>query len=95
MAIHDAGAAAIARLADLATSDARSPLFGAGNAGVIAHNGRLVRRDDESRSESYGDILGRAGLELVEGQSKGAINPASQATYAMHAHGAVISGRCG
>ena len=61
MAIHNAGADVIARLADLATNDERSPLFGAGNAGVIARGGRLFRRDDESRSESYADILGRAG----------------------------------
>ncbi len=58
MAIHNAGAAVIAKLADLATGDERSPLFGAGNAGVIARDGRLFRRDDESRSESYADILG-------------------------------------
>ena len=61
MAIHNAGADVIARLADLATNDNRSPLYGAGNAGVIARGGRLFRRDDESRSESYSDILGRAG----------------------------------
>src|SRR6202030_2096926 len=47
MAIHNAGAAVIAKLADLATSDQRSPLFGAGNAGVVARDGRLFRRDDE------------------------------------------------
>src|SRR6202035_5451151 len=41
MAIHNAGAAVIAKLADLATSDQRSALFGAGNAGVIARGGRL------------------------------------------------------
>ena len=57
MAIHNAGAAVIAKLADLATSDERSPLFGAGNAGVVARDGRLFRRDDEARSESYADIL--------------------------------------
>src|SRR5262249_27262758 len=34
MAIHNAGAAVITKLADLATRDGRSPLFGAGNAGV-------------------------------------------------------------
>jgi xanthine dehydrogenase YagR molybdenum-binding subunit len=34
MAIHNAGAAIIAKLADLATGDQRSPLFGAGNAGL-------------------------------------------------------------
>ena len=91
MAIYNAGADVITRLADLATNDDRSPLFGAGNAGVIARGGRLLRRDDESRSESYADILGRAGLAAIEGQGSGAANPAAQSTYAMHAHGAVFA----
>ncbi len=90
MAIHNAGAAVIAKLADLATSDQRSPLFGAGNAGVIARDGRLFRRDDETRSESYADILGRAGLTEIEARGTGTANPAAQADYAMHAHGAVF-----
>jgi xanthine dehydrogenase YagR molybdenum-binding subunit len=91
MAIHNAGADVIARLAALATNDDRSPLYGAGNAGVIARGGRLFRRDDESRSESYGDILGRAGLAEIEGRGKSAADPAAQAAYAMHAHGAVFA----
>jgi xanthine dehydrogenase YagR molybdenum-binding subunit len=91
MAIHNAGADVIARLADLATNDDRSPLFGAGNAGVIARGGRLFRRDDESRSESYADILGRAGLAEIEGQGTSAADAAAQSTYAMHAHGAVFA----
>ncbi|HEY6832272.1 MAG TPA: xanthine dehydrogenase family protein molybdopterin-binding subunit [Pseudolabrys sp.] len=91
MAIHNAGADVIARLADLATNDERSPLFGAGNAGVIARDGRLFRRDDETRSESYSDILGRAGLAQIEGQGKSAANQPAQASYAMHAHGAVFA----
>jgi xanthine dehydrogenase YagR molybdenum-binding subunit len=90
MAIHDAGAAVIARLADLATADERSPLFGAGNAGVVARCGRLFRRDDEARSESYLDILERAALKEIEAHGKGAVDPAAQSTYAMHAHGAVF-----
>jgi xanthine dehydrogenase YagR molybdenum-binding subunit len=91
MAIHNAGAAVIAKLADLATGDERSPLFGAGNAGVVARSGRLFRRDDEARSESYGDILKRAGLAQVEARGQGAADPAAQASYAMHAHGAVFA----
>src|SRR6202044_493365 len=87
MEIHNAGAAVIAKLADLATPDQRSPLFGAGNAGVVARDGRLFRRDDEMRSESYADILGRAGLREIEARGKGVPDPASQSTYAMHAHG--------
>lgn len=91
MAIHNAGADVIARLANLATNDQRSPLFGAGNAGVIARDGRLLRRDDESRSERYADILGRAGLAQIEGHGTGAADAAAQADYAMHAHGAVFA----
>src|SRR5882672_12944430 len=73
-AIHNAGAGVIAKLAELATSDERSPLFGAGNAGVIARGGRLFRRDDENRSESYSEILRRAGLAQIEGQGRSAAN---------------------
>jgi xanthine dehydrogenase YagR molybdenum-binding subunit len=83
--------AVIAKLADLATSDERSPLFGAGNAGVVARGGRLFRRDDEGRSESYADILGRVGLSEIEARGASAADPAAQSTYAMHAHGAVFA----
>jgi xanthine dehydrogenase YagR molybdenum-binding subunit len=95
MAIYNAGADVIARLAELATNDQRSPLFGAGNVGVIARGGRLLRRDDPNRSESYADILGRAGLAQIEGSGAGGNpNPMeahAQADYAMHAHGAVFA----
>ncbi len=91
MAIHNAGADVIARLADLATSDARSPLFGAGNAGVVARGGRLFRRDDERRSESYADILDRARLAQIDGHGTSAADPAAQSDYAMQAHGAVFA----
>ncbi|WOH80075.1 xanthine dehydrogenase family protein molybdopterin-binding subunit [Bradyrhizobium sp. BEA-2-5] len=90
-AIHSAGAAVIARLADLATNDERSPLFGAGNAGVMARAGRLYRRDDDTRSEGYAEILARAGVAEVEATGTGAADPAAQSQYAMHAHGAVFA----
>src|SRR5690606_36795874 len=76
-ALAAAGANVIARLAELATSDPSSPLFGAGNAGVVVHDGRLYHRDDETRSESYSDILVRAGLAEIEGRGRGARDPAS------------------
>jgi xanthine dehydrogenase YagR molybdenum-binding subunit len=91
VAIDNAGADVIGKLADLATVDGRSPLFGAGNAGVVARDGRLHRQDDEARSESYADILGRAGLGEIEGRGTGAADPAAQAAFAMHAHGAVFA----
>jgi xanthine dehydrogenase YagR molybdenum-binding subunit len=87
MAIHYAGAAVIGKLADLATGDERSPLFGASNAG----DGRLFRRHDETRNDSYADILGCAGQTQIEARGNGAADPAAQSTYAMHAHGAVFA----
>jgi xanthine dehydrogenase YagR molybdenum-binding subunit len=90
-ALYNAGADVIAQLAAIATGDERSPLFGAGNTGVIARDGRLVRRDDESRGESYADILARAGRSGIEGKGTGAGNAAEQEKYAMHAHGAVFA----
>ena len=91
MALHNAGGDAIAKLAELAMQDERSPLYGAGNAGVVARAGRLHRRDDESRSESYADILDRAGVAEIEGKGAAAADPASSEAYAMHAHGAVFA----
>ena len=81
----------IAKLADLATKDEASPLFGAGNVGVIARDGRLVRRDDESRGEAYGEILKRAGLSNIEARGKAGGDNSAREHYAMHAHGAVFA----
>lgn len=90
-AIHSAAGAAIAKLAELATNDPASPLFGAGNAGVIARGGHLLRRDDESRGESYEAILARAGLDAVQGEGSSATDQAAAQNYAMQAHGAVFA----
>ncbi|GLS42841.1 xanthine dehydrogenase family protein molybdopterin-binding subunit [Methylobacterium brachythecii] len=90
-AIHKAGSAIIAQLSELATQDERSPLFGAGNAGTIARDGWLLRRDDERRGESFSDILKRAGRERIEGQGNAGSDKAAREAYAMHAHGAVFA----
>ena len=90
-AIHSATGAAIAQLVNLATNDERSPLFGAGNEGVVSRNGHLWRRDDESRGELYAAILTRAGRASVEASGQAAADPATQANYAAHAHGAVFA----
>jgi xanthine dehydrogenase YagR molybdenum-binding subunit len=90
-AIDSAGADVIAKLAELAMRDETSPLFGAGNAGVMARAGRLCRRDDETRSESYAEILERAGLDEIAGTGSSAADPVAQENYAMHAHGAVFA----
>ncbi len=91
LAIDNAGSEAVARLAEIAIADPASPLFGASNAGVVAREGRLYRSDDEGRSESYGEILARAGRSAVEGNGKGARDPAAAEAYALQSHGAVFA----
>ncbi|WP_376093567.1 xanthine dehydrogenase family protein molybdopterin-binding subunit [Roseomonas sp. CCTCC AB2023176] len=90
-AIHAAGTQALSRLAEIATSDPRSPLFGSGNIGVVARGGHLLRRDDESRGETFAAILARAGRDEIEGEGSAAADPAAAEHYAMHAHGAVFA----
>ncbi len=91
VALHSAGRAAVAQLAELAVADPASPLFGAGNAGVVARGGRLYNREDESRSQAYADILARAGRAEVHGSGRGARDPSAAQSYAMAAHGAVFA----
>ena len=55
-----------------------------------ARNGRLHRRDDEGRSESYADILRRAGKKQIVADGTGTADPARDA-YSLHAHGAVFA----
>jgi xanthine dehydrogenase YagR molybdenum-binding subunit len=91
LALNNAGKDVIAQLSDLATSDPASPLFGAGNIGVVARGGWLHRRDDEGRSESYASILARAGRAVLVGTAKAARDPAAAAAHAMYSHGAVFA----
>jgi xanthine dehydrogenase YagR molybdenum-binding subunit len=91
LAVFSAGGDAIARLAELATGHPDSPLFGAGNAGVEARDGRLHHRDDPGRSESYAEILARAGLAELEGTGSGGRDPAHAEARAMFSHGAVFA----
>ena len=90
-AIHHAAADVIQKLSALATNDQASPLFGAGNSGVVAREGRLVRQDDASRGETYATILSRAGLAQVEGKGSAGPDSTTQESYAMHSHGAVFA----
>ena len=91
LALNNAGKDVIAQLADIATTDPASPLYGAGNVGVVARNGRLHRRDDEGRSEAYSEILARAGKAELVGTAKAGRDPATAAAHAMYSHGAVFA----
>ena len=90
-ALHAAGTDAVRKLAALATADAASPLFGAGNAGVFARDGRLYVENDEGRNEGYADIIARAGSAGIEGSGSGFRSPEAGERYAMYSHGAVFA----
>lgn len=90
-AIFGAGGDAIARLAEFATGHPDSPLHGAGNSGVVARDGRLHHAADPGRSESFVEILARAGLSELEGRGRGARDPAQAEARAMFSHGAVFA----
>ncbi len=91
LALHNAGEDVIARLAELAGEDPASPLFGAGNIGVVARAGRLHRRDDECRSESYTEILARTGQSTVVGTGRMARDEGAAQKWAMYSSGAVFA----
>jgi xanthine dehydrogenase YagR molybdenum-binding subunit len=90
-ALYNAGSDVITKLTELAVNAPESPLYGAGNAGVEARDGRLYHSGDERRSESYTDILARAGVTTIEGHGKGVRNPADAEARAMFSHGAVFA----
>lgn len=91
MALHNAGADAIVKLGQLAAADQNSPLFGTGNQGFTARDGRLYAAGDDSRSEPYADIIARAGGVAVVGQGSGARKPEDEEAWAMYSHGAVFA----
>ena len=90
-AIDAAGRDAIARLIEMAIADADSPLYGVAADQVEARWGRLQAGDDAARSESYADILRRAGLRELVGHGRGRADADVGERYAMHAHGAVFA----
>ncbi len=90
-ALFAAGTDAIRQLAEIAMNDPDSPLYGAGNEGVIGAGGRLHRADDPARGEAYTHIMARAGIGQVVGTGRSRRDKAAAETYAMFSHGAVFA----
>ena len=90
-ALFAAGNDVIRQLAEIATQDKESPLFGAGNERLVGDGGRLFKASDPNVGERYTDILQRAGIDEIEGKGRGNRDKASTETYAMFSHGAVFA----
>ena len=90
-ALFAAGNDVIRQLAEIASQDEASPLYGSGNERLIGEGGRLFKADDPRTGEAYTDILQRAGIDQIEGKGRGNRDKASTETYAMFSHGAVFA----
>src|SRR5215831_10327710 len=64
-AVHNTCVALVQRFLALVSDDPNSPLQGRAIEDVVASGGRLARGDDESRGESYAEILQRHGLDQL------------------------------
>ena len=73
-AIYDAAADLHKKLAKLAVADAQSPLHGADADKIVtAGAGRFALQEDAGKSDSFAEILRRAGKDSLEG--KGSFRP--------------------
>jgi CO/xanthine dehydrogenase Mo-binding subunit len=74
-AVHNTCVALVQRFLALVSHDANSPLQGCAIQDVVASDGRLARVDDESRGESYAEILQRHGLDELTADGDSAKPP--------------------
>lgn len=65
-AVQAAAAATRSKVIQMAIADAASPLFGCESGQIAAKDGRLFLVQQPSRGETYGDILNRHGLDVIE-----------------------------
>ncbi len=90
-ALHAAGGNVIRQLGEMAAEQPDSPLFGAGNARLRAHGGRLHVEGDETRSDALVDILARAGKSELVASGKASRPDEDAKRHAMNSHGAVFA----
>jgi xanthine dehydrogenase YagR molybdenum-binding subunit len=86
-AIQGASRAAVTKLKDLAREDKSSPLFGAAVDQITARDGRLSLSNNAAKSETYKEILTRAGMKEVEGNFDMQFDD-KQKTHSSHSFGA-------
>ena len=86
-AVHLAGTEARSKLLQLALADQSSPLYGANAQDVIAQDGSLFLKDKSSKTETYGAILSRHGLKMIEARVDAKPGEEKE-KYSMHSFGA-------
>ena len=71
----------------LALADQKSPLYGSNAEDVIAENGSLFLKNKSSATETYGAILGRHKLKMIEARADAKPGEEKE-KYSMHSFGA-------
>jgi CO/xanthine dehydrogenase Mo-binding subunit len=80
-AVHNTCIALVQRFLALVSDDANSPLRGCAMEDIIASDGRLARGDDQSRGESYAEILQRHGLDELTADGGSAKPPGGTGVF--------------
>ncbi len=86
-AVHEACTAVRTKLIGLACADPQSQLHGAAADGVVVQDGRLQRKEDAKRQESFVALLKRHGKNSIEVTHESKPGDAAK-KYSMHAFGA-------
>jgi len=89
-AVYAAAQAARGKLVALALADARSPLHGAGAAGIDVRDGWLSLRGDADRRDSMVDIIARNGGQPVQADGSAAAGDEKR-QFSAHSFGAVFA----
>jgi xanthine dehydrogenase YagR molybdenum-binding subunit len=89
-AVEDAAKQAVLKLTTLAVGDAQSPLHGAMSTDVDVKDGRIFLKSDESKGETFKELLQRNGGNTIEAQ--GSAQPGEDRTsMTSHSWGAVFA----
>ncbi|MHC5936923.1 xanthine dehydrogenase family protein molybdopterin-binding subunit [Nostoc sp.] len=86
-AVHLAGNQARSQLLQLALADQKSPLYSSNAEDVIAQDGSFFLKNKSSATETYGAILARHGMKMIEARAD-AKPGEEQKKFSMHAFGA-------
>ncbi len=85
--VHLAGTEARSKLMQLALADQKSPLYGSNAEDIIAQDGSFFLKNKSSATETYGEILARHGLKMIEARTDAKPGEEKQ-KYSMHSFGA-------
>ncbi len=86
-AVEGATKAVRAKVLAMARSDQRSPFYNVVETDMVIQDGKIIHKDDTTKSETYADILKRQNLTQVEASFDAKFDEANK-KFSMHSFGA-------